>query len=63
MPSNVPAIEVDGLTVRFPVRGGVLGKVKDYFTAVDGVSFALQQGEILSVVGESGCGKSSLNLS
>ena len=60
MPSNVPAIEVDGLTVRFPVRGGVLGKVKDYFTAVDGVSFALQQGEILSVVGESGCGKSTL---
>ena len=60
MPNSVPAIEVDGLTVRFPVRGGVLGKVKDYFTAVDGVSFDLQQGEILSVVGESGCGKSTL---
>ena len=59
-PEGVPAIEADGLAVRFPVRGGVLGKVKDYFTAVDGVSFTLSQGKILSVVGESGCGKSTL---
>ena len=56
----IPAIEANGLTVRFPVRGGVLGKVKDFFTAVDGVSFTLEQGKILSVVGESGCGKSTL---
>ena len=60
IPAGVPAIEANGLTVRFPVRGGVLGKVKDYFTAVDGVSFTLEQGKILSVVGESGCGKSTL---
>ena len=60
LPENVPAIEAQGLTVKFPVRGGVLGKVKDYFTAVDGVSFTLPQGKILSVVGESGCGKSTL---
>ena len=53
-------MEVDGLTVRFPLRGGVLGKVQDYFTAVDEVSFVLPQGKILSVVGESGCGKSTL---
>ena len=59
-PAGVPAIEASGLTVRFPVRGGVFGKVKDYFTAVDGVSFTLEQGKILSVVGESGCGKSTL---
>lgn len=57
---GIPAIEAQRLTVRFPVRGGVLGKVKDYFTAVDGVSFTLEQGKILSVVGESGCGKSTL---
>lgn len=56
----IPAIEANGLTVKFPIRGGVLGKVKDYFTAVDGVSFTLDQGKILSVVGESGCGKSTL---
>lgn len=57
---DIPAIEAQGLSVKFPVRGGVLGKVKDYFTAVDGVSFCLEQGKILSVVGESGCGKSTL---
>lgn len=62
MPLNaeVPAMEVSGLTVKFPIRGGVLGKVQRYFTAVDDVSFTLPQGEILSVVGESGCGKSTL---
>lgn len=57
---NVPAIEASGLTVKFPIRGGVLSKVKDYFTAVDNVSFTLPQGKILSIVGESGCGKSTL---
>ena len=56
----VPALEVNGLTVRFPIRGGVFSKVKDYFTAVDNVSFTLPQGKILSIVGESGCGKSTL---
>lgn len=62
MSENVknPALEVKNLTVRFPRRGGVLGKVLGYFTAVDGVSFELPQGKILSVVGESGCGKTTL---
>jgi peptide/nickel transport system ATP-binding protein len=62
MPLNaeVRAMEVSGLTVKFPIRGGVLGKVQRYFTAVDDVSFTLPQGKILSVVGESGCGKSTL---
>ena len=54
------ALEVSGLTVKFPMRGGVLGKVQSYFTAVDDVSFELPQGKILAVVGESGCGKSTL---
>jgi ABC-type glutathione transport system ATPase component len=58
--STVPAIEVNGLSVKFPIRGGVFSKVKDYFTAVDKVSFTLPQGKILSIVGESGCGKSTL---
>jgi peptide/nickel transport system ATP-binding protein len=57
---SVPAMEVAGLTVKFPMRGGVFGKVQSYFTAVDNVSFSLEQGKILSVVGESGCGKSTL---
>ncbi len=58
--TDVLAMEVAGLSVKFPVRGGVFGKVQRYFTAVDDVSFALPQGKILSVVGESGCGKSTL---
>lgn len=58
--SMVPAVEVHGLTVKFPIRGGVFSKVKDFFTAVDNVSFTLPQGKILSIVGESGCGKSTL---
>lgn len=56
----VAALEVNRLTVRFPIRGGVFSKVQSYFTAVDQVSFELPQGKILSIVGESGCGKSSL---
>lgn len=56
----VPALDVNGLTVKFPIRGGVFSKVRDYFTAVDNVSFTLPQGKILSIVGESGCGKSTL---
>lgn len=60
MPADISAIEVCNLTVKFPIRGGVLSKVKSYFTAVDDVSFTLKQGQILSVVGESGCGKSTL---
>ena len=57
---SVPAMEVSGLTVKFPIRGGVLGKVQNYFTAVENVSFVLESGKILSIVGESGCGKSTL---
>ena len=53
-------MEVSGLTVKFPIRGGVLGKVQKYFTAVENVSFLVQAGQILSIVGESGCGKSTL---
>ncbi len=60
MPNSVAAIEVQHLSVKFPIRGGVFGKVKDFFTAVDDVSFELPQGKILSIVGESGCGKTTL---
>jgi peptide/nickel transport system ATP-binding protein len=57
--SDPPLIEVTGLTTRFDVRGGLLGRVVSRVHAVENVSFALRPGETLSLVGESGCGKST----
>ena len=54
-----PLLEVRNLVKHFPIRGGLLNRTVDKVHAVDGVSFSLQPGETLGVVGESGCGKSS----
>ena len=54
-----PLLVVEHLTTRFPVRGGVLRRVVAKVHAVEDVSFSLLRGETLSLVGESGCGKSS----
>ena len=54
-----PVLEVSGLTTRFEIRGGLLGGVKGRVHAVQNVSFSLQAGETLALVGESGCGKST----
>ena len=55
-----PLLEVDGVSKRFPVRSGVLGRMKGHVHAVDRVSLTLHKQETLGVVGESGCGKSTL---
>src|SRR6056297_2824836 len=52
-------LEVDGLTTRFPVRGGLLRRTVAHVHAVEDVSFTLRAGRTLSLVGESGCGKST----
>jgi peptide/nickel transport system ATP-binding protein len=55
-----PLLEVRDLKKHFALRGGVLGATTGYVYAVDGVSFAINRGETLSLVGESGCGKSTV---
>jgi oligopeptide/dipeptide ABC transporter ATP-binding protein len=53
-------LEVQDLSVRFPVFGGVLLRRKGEVRAVDGISFSLRRGETLGLVGESGCGKTTV---
>ncbi len=57
---NPILLEVKDLHVHFPLKGGILGRTVDHFKAVNGVSFKLRKGMTLGLVGESGCGKTTL---
>src|SRR5277367_276204 len=56
-------LEVDNLKKYFPIKGGLLGRVKGWVKAVDDVSFHVDDGETLGMVGESGCGKTTVGRS
>jgi peptide/nickel transport system ATP-binding protein len=55
-----PVLEVRDLCVHFPIRKGLLKRTVDHVKAVDGVSLQVAAGETLALVGESGCGKTTL---
>lgn len=54
-----PLLQVSNLKQHFPIKGGVLGRTVNHVKAVDDISFTIYEGETLSIVGESGCGKST----
>ena len=60
MMQGAPFLEVRGVSKRFPVRGGLFRSTRFFLNAVDDVSLTVHRGETLSLVGESGCGKSTI---
>jgi peptide/nickel transport system ATP-binding protein len=62
-PAHRSILEVTNLVTRFPVHSGIFGRVSGRVHAVEDVSFSLHAGETLALVGESGCGKSTIGRS
>ena len=62
-PTESPLLEVAGLETHFPIRRGLLRRQVGTVRAVDGVSFTIARGQTLGLVGESGCGKTTVGRS
>ena len=61
--SDHTILEVQNLVTQFPIKGGLFGRTVDHFKAVNDVSFKIKKGQTLGLVGESGCGKTTLGRS
>jgi len=58
-PEDGVLLDIRGLTMHFPIYKGILQRVVGYVRAVDGVDMAIHRGQIIALVGESGCGKTT----